>query len=308
MLDILAFVLTLLVLPVLINKSTEGRFDSIKPFLRHIWTVIFAFFSLYLLQKPVAMEIAMKLHTRLPGHWGYIVAAICGALLLCGYWWFTGIAFNNPAKTSAPFSVEIVRWSGGLPVERGGYGFWIGQEEQRGKVISHADLAVFIQVVNLQPFVSQISSYNIEVKINDSWLETVKMNPFTGPVFFVPPDRDYRNAEQIKLDTLFDRVVFERTVQPHEPLRGWVLLQYKSGENFSNAPEQFRISLKDAAGTSFETSALKSIGKERNEDAQFAVIIPKGGKATDLSRYDIVRWADINPATLQSPPPTKRDP
>lgn len=94
--EIGAFVVATVVLPVLINKSTEsGRFDWIKPRLRQIWTAIFAFFSLYLLQKPAAMEVAMKLHTRLPGPLGYVVAAICGALLLCGYWWFTGVEFNK---------------------------------------------------------------------------------------------------------------------------------------------------------------------------------------------------------------------
>jgi len=209
---------------------------------------------------------------------------------------------------SVPFSVEIVKWSGGAPINQGGVGFWVGQEGVGGRVVSHADLAVFLQVVNLQPFVSQLSSYSIEVKTKGTWRKTTKMNVLSVPaVFFVPPDRDFRNAEQIKLDTFFDSAVLNRTVQSHEPIRGWVLLQYEDGPDLSHAPEQFRVSLSDAAGVLFRTDALTSSGPQRNEDAQFAIIIPKGNKAVDLSRYKVMRWSENLIAPL-SPPPTTRDP
>jgi len=89
-LDLLLFAVLSWVLPVVINKTTEGHFHWIKPHLRLAWAVIFVFFSAYLLQKPAALEITMKLHRSWPGMAGYVVSALLGAVLLCGYWWMTG--------------------------------------------------------------------------------------------------------------------------------------------------------------------------------------------------------------------------
>jgi len=99
MLELVFFVLVTGVVPVVINKSTEeARFDWIKPYLREIWTAIFVFFVIYFLLKPEAMEVAMKLHNRVPSFWGYLLVALAGGLLLCAYWWFTGKALSRPRE------------------------------------------------------------------------------------------------------------------------------------------------------------------------------------------------------------------
>jgi hypothetical protein len=91
MLDILAFLFLAVVLPLLINKTTEHHLQWIKPHhLRPIWTVVFVGFSLYLLHKPMVLEFAMQLHQRWEGWIGYLIFGLAGALLLSGYWWLTG--------------------------------------------------------------------------------------------------------------------------------------------------------------------------------------------------------------------------
>jgi hypothetical protein len=93
--DIVFFAVCTLVLPVLINKSTEGeRFDFLKPYLREAWTVVFVFLSTYYLTKPEAMEFLMKAHSSLPGYKGYFLAAVLGATVLCVYWWFAGLTVS----------------------------------------------------------------------------------------------------------------------------------------------------------------------------------------------------------------------
>ena len=108
MLEVVALVLLTLGLPVLINKSTETHFEWVKPYLRPLWTAICAFYSLYLLNRPGAVEVAVQFHQRFrnSAFLGYAVVAICGAALLCGYWWFTGKAFSNAAAASAPAQTE----------------------------------------------------------------------------------------------------------------------------------------------------------------------------------------------------------
>jgi hypothetical protein len=102
-LELLAFLVTTVVLPVIINKSTEGgRFNWAYPHLRRLWTAIFAFYSFYILQKPGALEIIMKAKENLDTTspiLGYAVCAVVGALLLCGYWWFAGKLFADSHKT-----------------------------------------------------------------------------------------------------------------------------------------------------------------------------------------------------------------
>lgn len=105
MLDLVVFVVLAVVLPVVINKTTEsGHFHWIKPHLRAIWTAILAFFSVYVLYKPAAQEIVMHLHTRWPGLQGYILASLTGAAMLCAYWWLTGRMLTPPHAGSAQTS------------------------------------------------------------------------------------------------------------------------------------------------------------------------------------------------------------
>lgn len=296
--EILAFVVATGILPVLINKSTEsGRLDWIKPYLRHTWTAVFVFFSLYFLRKPDVVEVVMKMHTRLPGLGGYAVAAVCGALLLSGYWWFTGKVFSTKqtqSNTSAPFFVEIVTWSGKIPYDPNGVGFWIVKKDQSGTRMSQADIAVFLQIVNLKPFVSQLSSYSIDIKTHGKWHRTTKMIADYVSIFFVPPGGNFNHAYPAKLDTFFDHVVMGRSFQAHEPMRGWVLLQYGDGtESLSGGEKpEFRVSLSDAAGVSFRSDVLKAKGRQTNEDAQSAIVFHEGNRTADISHVRIERWSD----------------
>lgn len=113
-LEFLAFIFITGILPVVINKTTEKHFHWVVPHLRVVWTAIFAFFSLYLLWKPASLEVTMELNRRLGGTLGYLLCAVCGAMLLCGYWWLAGrmvhlaprcslqLAFSgSPAMTDA---------------------------------------------------------------------------------------------------------------------------------------------------------------------------------------------------------------
>jgi|ERR1700728_3641525 len=107
--SLLAYIVVTLILPLLINKSTEdGRFDRLKLYLREVWTALFAFFSLFLLHQESVMVIVVKQHGRWKGPLGYVVAGIVGAALLCAYWWFTGKVFTEQPKSGANIEYRAV--------------------------------------------------------------------------------------------------------------------------------------------------------------------------------------------------------
>jgi hypothetical protein len=101
--ELVFFIITGGVLPVVINKSTEARLDWVRRWLRELWFGIFVFFFAYwLITKPEIAEGAVSLHKHLPGSIGYGVAAVIGAVICGGFWWFTGkVAPVNPVAPEA---------------------------------------------------------------------------------------------------------------------------------------------------------------------------------------------------------------
>jgi hypothetical protein len=99
MLELVVFILLAVVLPMLVNKTTEHHLHWLKPhWLRPLWTMVFAILSLYLLQKPTVQEFVMNLHKRWPEWVGYLVFGLAGMILLSGYWWLTGKMLSPPTS------------------------------------------------------------------------------------------------------------------------------------------------------------------------------------------------------------------
>ena len=87
--DSILLLLSLLVAPVLVNKSTEGeQFDWVKPYLRPAWTAFFIVWFCYALSKT-PVEVFMTIRKFSP--WlVYPILAVAGAVILCGYYWAMG--------------------------------------------------------------------------------------------------------------------------------------------------------------------------------------------------------------------------
>lgn len=106
LLEIVFFAITVGVLPIVINKSTEVHLDWVRRYLREIWFGIFVFFLVYwVFTKPEITEAVVNLHQHLHGWIGYVVVGISGAILFCGFWWLTGVTLKPPqppAQVAAP--------------------------------------------------------------------------------------------------------------------------------------------------------------------------------------------------------------
>src|SRR6266571_4791311 len=104
--EIFIFLIVVLVVPILVNKTTErGRFDFVHPYLRHAWTGLLILFTYYVLDKPVVKEIVMRLFSRFgtsQAIWSYLTAFCVGGLLLCWYWYATGWLLKESGGQKLP--------------------------------------------------------------------------------------------------------------------------------------------------------------------------------------------------------------
>jgi hypothetical protein len=94
MVAIIIEVLSLVVLPMVLNKTTEDRFHGIKPHLREIWFVIAFVYTTYALFRPESERYFMLLKRGFGATYpmqSYILAALLGVVLFTGYWWFLGV-------------------------------------------------------------------------------------------------------------------------------------------------------------------------------------------------------------------------
>lgn len=96
--------LGVLVLPILINKTTErGRFDFVHPYLREMWMALLLLFTWwYVLESSTVKKSVMSTQARYANHpvATYGVVAVLGALLLMGYWFVTGWLLRETAASS----------------------------------------------------------------------------------------------------------------------------------------------------------------------------------------------------------------
>jgi hypothetical protein len=75
------------------------RTDWIKrTHIRVIWAGILFCSLLYLMYEPTIYGGIMDLHGKLSCWGGYAVAAFCGAIAMCIFWGFTGLALQDTAK------------------------------------------------------------------------------------------------------------------------------------------------------------------------------------------------------------------
>lgn len=112
--EFMLFIITTVVLPVVINKSTESeRFEWIKANLRPIWTLLLGFYLVYFLNKPWPMEVIMEWHRRWVSTpiYGYILFSIIGAVVFALFWHLTGRMLEistdkNKQSNEKPMTLE----------------------------------------------------------------------------------------------------------------------------------------------------------------------------------------------------------
>jgi hypothetical protein len=101
MAEFLIGIVTLVILTVVINKTTEDRLHAIKPHLREIWWVLGFIYVTYWIWRPESEKYFMTLKHGLGASYpmsSYVLVGILGFVLFTGYWWSLGIVL--PAEAS----------------------------------------------------------------------------------------------------------------------------------------------------------------------------------------------------------------
>jgi len=247
-----------------------------------ILSVIFALIAIYLVIPSNYTNLIILPLRRLGKMWLFIGMLISAAAFIL----FATAYFGDSSKSNA-FSIKISMWFGSKNDPRG---LWVLRTNKKSEnIVVQADLAVFLEIVNLQPFLSQISAYKIQVKIVDNWVNTKRIDARIGEIFFVPSKGNFHQAYRLKPETFFDHNISERNIQQKETIRGWVLLKFIdrtiSSAMIHPTKGEFRVILVDSTGTSFDSGTIICKSKLTNEDAQSANLLNKQLPPIDLGLF-----------------------
>lgn len=97
-------ILTLLVIPMLINKSTEGRGDWVKRYLREAWFCVAVIYLMTIALLPDGRDFIVRNKPAFAvSHpaWSYIIVATGAAALAVAYWFILGKLAPSPDQDAA---------------------------------------------------------------------------------------------------------------------------------------------------------------------------------------------------------------
>jgi hypothetical protein len=126
-------------------------------------------------------------------------------------------------------------------------GFWLIYNSKYGLTRSPAQIALYLQVVNLQSVPSMIEVLNIEADARkQNWQKLLQFTIRGNLVVFAlndlskAPKIDFEQGDLLSL-------LSKRPLQPHETVRGWVLCEIP----VDLSPSEYRFYLRDTAGIEF---------------------------------------------------------
>lgn len=213
--------------------------------------------------------------------WMVFGAVVMYALAGCLYWQQLAISqADNP-----PFAVAIET---ALVVQERERAHIFGEYNQ--KFLSPIPIALFVRVANNQNIPSDVTQFKIEVEMEKrfglfpQWLKTISVPAYMPLVWATPPP-----ARRITLaEPRLEQILRDRPLQPHETLRGWVLLDAPAEFNEHRRPLTFRISVQDASGHGFTNIDSGPTGEEN--------IYPKRGitmgKVIDITGYKVHHFGE----------------
>jgi len=191
-----------------------------------------------------------------------------------------------PATRQEPFHVAIelsmVSDQKGFTGNR----FWVAYRSGYGDTVSPVDIPMFIRIVNLQSVPSEISEYKVEMRLGQSeWIKLVNIPVRGNEVFF---GSDLTRIRRIDVTpNALDYLLSDRSIQPHETVRGWALFESPTQYFAPMGTEiQYRMTFRDSAGI----GSIHMFPVEKTIGPQ-----PPGSSDTVQSRLLYVKeWRDIS--------------
>ena len=98
-------IFTLVVLTVLLTKTTEDRFHWVKPHLREVWWIVGYGYLAFWIWQPESEQYFMTLKRGFGAYYprgSYLLVACAGAVLFMAYWWCLGKLLPVQASMNEP--------------------------------------------------------------------------------------------------------------------------------------------------------------------------------------------------------------
>jgi len=108
--------------------------------------------------------------------------------------------------------------------------WWVVYEMENKKLKSPITHLVNIAFTSLRPGPLIIMSYSIEVRAEDGeWKKMTRLPATSGISFFYAvkalKEEKFKKATKLEFDAIFDRIITDNKIQPHDPIRGWIFLE-----------------------------------------------------------------------------------
>ncbi len=153
-------------------------------------------------------------------------------------------AAQLPAQSTFTVSIMATFRS---DVREVGSGFWIGYLAGEDYVVSPANVALSLRITNTQPHPAMIGGMGVEVKRSDgNWAKLMRLSTLGRDIYRVPRN-DLSDATLLKLD-LLDELLFNRSIQPYDPVTGFLLFRYPETPEGVTFLNQFRTTITDVNG------------------------------------------------------------
>jgi hypothetical protein len=183
---------------------------------------------------------------------------------------------------------------------RSGLGQIIGAFEQPKDhyVIVPLNVSLWISITNLQSTQSMIETYDVEIKTRSGkWVRLIRVPAFNLNFYLIQNNR-LNDAHVLSLQQIDNRLS-SRWVQPKENVRGWAFFEYPEDSDRDGFVFNFRVTLRDSAGTVFTSSEL-IITKENSGNRVQGAILKWSSQTVDLSSA-VIEYIRQE----KTPPPTR---
>lgn len=232
------------------------------------FAVLIASFGVALLLYLASINYAMH---KIFSIWLFFAAAVLALFAICLYWQKEATTeLENP-----PFAVAIETSYAGRQRDMTQIGC-----EYNQRFLSPVPISLFIRINNLQDIRSDISEVKVEVELTKrswvfpgTWLRTLRI-PEEMPLVWM--NTSTIPARRLTLLGGYLASVLEsKPLEPHQTVRGWVLLDVTNQFDSAVFPRTYRISVRDTAGRKLTVLDSGPTGEEN-------VVPPRGFQITDV--------------------------
>jgi len=209
---------------------------------------------------------------------GFLLLLIAGVVLATVALTLRKDTIVRPSsETSQPFTVTVETALFSNTFQQGGT-FWVVERFGPRRTKSPVNAVLAVRIVNNQSIAAMISQFSTQGETADRrWVPLIRINSNLVQLFFVTND-DFTKAG-LNTPTMLESMLENRSMSPHETLKGFLLYAYPRGKDYFNG--QFRFSVADTAGVKYTQQRADS------NAGNFGSNLLPGGGYQDISEYPI---------------------